>query len=261
MQDVTYERALEMDQMLSQAEFTKILFSEMMGMITPRGDELVLDVGTGTGHLAGVLAPRLSRGYIVGIDGSDAMLRVAREKSVSQGLFNYFVLKSRAEHLLFRDSEFDLAFCLRAMHHFEEPRKALQEINRVLKKEGNLVLCEPLGPRDERLRQVLTEAFQMAHPDHRFYSVEDIDNLIAESGFHELKGSEIVLALHQDGIQDVPMGPHYLQAYQMIKSRNDSQLLRKFAQEIFQVSEGKEGIHIRGSLTFLVSLLAKQTAE
>ena len=216
MTDYTYEQALNMT-MMSHAQST--LCCSQMTLTAPQGNEMVLDVGTGTGQFAHALAHKVTEGTIIGIDDSDSMLRIAREKAIKDNLFNYYPLKASAEDMLFRDSIFDLAFCVRSLHHFDDPGKGLREISRVLKKDGHLTLCEPLGPKDEKLRAALTEAFQAVHPDHKFFSPEMIDEMLLSAGFQEIRGTEVALAFHQEGIGGVPMGPHYMEAYHMIRMR------------------------------------------
>ncbi len=255
--DMTYEQALEMDHLMSHGQFTSVLFPEIFTLTAPQGNELVLDVGTGTGNLAHALAHKITGGCIFGIESSDAMLRVAKEKAVS--LTNYFPIKGHGGELFFCDSAFDLAFCVRALQSFEDPLKGLKEIKRVLKADGHLMLCEPVGPADEKLRDILTQTFQAAHPGYRFFSAEQIDNTIKGAGFEEVRGTEAVLAFHQEGLGGVPMGPHYMEAYHAIRMRKDPKLLEKFNEEVFQVSEGPGGkINIHGNLTFLISLLEKR---
>ena len=259
MTDYTYEQALNMDHMMSHAQFNTMLFPEIMTLTAPQGNEMVLDVGTGSGQFAHALAHKVTEGTIIGIDDSDSMLRVGREKATKDNLFNYYPLKASAEDLLFRDSIFDLAFCVRALHHFDAPGKGLREIGRVLKKDGHLMLCEPLGPKDEKLRAALTEAFQAVHPDHKFFSPEMIDEMLLSAGFQEIRGTEVALAFHQEGIGGVPMGPHYMEAYHMIRMRQDKDLLDRFNEQVLQVSEGPGGkIFIHGELKFLVSLQEKR---
>lgn len=261
MNETEYQKALDMDSLMSHQEFTKVLFPEIITVSAPKGNEVTLDVGTGTGHLADVLVTKIPEGVVIGVDESDAMLRVAREKAVKRGLHNYYPFKARAEDIPFRDGYFDLAYCVRAMHHFDDPLRALKEVHRLLKANGNFLLCEPLGPRDEGLRQVLTEAFQAAHPDHKFFSGDQIDSLIKEAGFNEVRGTEIGLAFHQEGLGGVPMGPHYMEAYHLIKMRGDSRLLEKFNEQVLQVTEGPGGsIFLHGTLYFLVSYLEKVKA-
>lgn len=256
--DISYERALEMDRLMRESEFQNLLFSEMLSLVTLEGDEIVLDVGTGTGLLAEILAEKLKEGAIFGVDQSPAMLRVAQEKVVQKKLHNYYLLKCPAEELVFRDALFDLAFCVRALHHFADPAMALKELNRVLKGEGKLVMCEPLSPEDEELKQVLTEAFQAGHPGYKFFAGADLYSLFQGAGFAETQATDMVFTFDQDGTGGIPMGPHYLQAYQLIKSRGDEELLRKFERELFQVTERGGLVHLRGKLGFLVTVLGRK---
>ena len=53
--------------------------AQVLGRITLRGDETMLDLGIGTGRVAGELLRRLPRGRVIGVDGSAAMLAAARE--------------------------------------------------------------------------------------------------------------------------------------------------------------------------------------
>ncbi|MBI4339790.1 MAG: hypothetical protein HY680_07535, partial [Chloroflexi bacterium] len=132
----------------------------------------------------------------------------------------------------------------------------------VLKPQGNLVLAEPLGPRDEQLRQVMTEAFQGPHPGHRLFSPEEVDKIVADAGFREVRGTEVALAFHQEGIGGVPMGPHILEAYHLIRMRKDARLLEKFNEEVLQVTEAPGGkVFIHGSIAMLVSVQEKRPPE
>lgn len=262
MSDIKYEQALNMDHNMSHGQFTDVLFPEMFTLAAPVGNELVLDVGTGTGHLAHMLSHKVSEGCIIGIDDSETLLRIAKEKAVSEKISNYFPLRANGQDLFFKDSTFDLAFCVRALQHFDNPLSALKEIKRVLKPDGHLMLCEPVGPEDEKLSEVLTESFQAAHPDYKFYSQGILDGFINGAGLKEIRGTEVVLSYNQEGINGVPMGPHYLEAYHLIRMRKNKELLEKFNEQVFEVTEGPGGkIFIHGNLVFLVTLLEKKTSD
>ncbi len=72
------------------------------------GKMRILDVGTGTGFLALILA---ELGHeVVGLDLSEGMLRVARKKAKQRGLKIQFKLGD-AENLPFKDESFDAVIC------------------------------------------------------------------------------------------------------------------------------------------------------
>jgi ubiquinone/menaquinone biosynthesis C-methylase UbiE len=83
----------------------------------------ILDVGVGTGRLAG---PLQDAGFeVVGIDISRKMAGKAREKGVKQ------LLLADARFLPFKSEAFDAAICVHVLHLISEWRKVLQEICRV----------------------------------------------------------------------------------------------------------------------------------
>ncbi len=90
----------------------------------------ILDVGTGTGFLALILA---ELGHeVVGLDISEGMLKVAMRKARKRGLKVQFKLGD-AENLPFKDESFDAIICRHLLWTLPNPKKALAEWVRVAK--------------------------------------------------------------------------------------------------------------------------------
>lgn len=137
-------------------------------MARPRPGERALDVGTGTGNYACALA---TRGLAVtGIDPSEAMLAVARRKPQPVTW-----LQGPAERLPFDDGSYDLVVSVTALEFISDPRRALEEMFRVLKPGGRLVVGTlnargPWGEMYARLGEDPASPFHVAtlHTAERF---------------------------------------------------------------------------------------------
>lgn len=109
----------------------------------------LLDVATGTADLAieaALLAPR----EVVGVDPSEGMLALGREKVTAKGLDGVVRLEVGAsEALPYDDDAFDGALVAFGVRNFEDRRAGLREMARVLKPDAPLVVLEfsePAGP-------------------------------------------------------------------------------------------------------------------
>ena len=102
----------------------------------------ILDIATGTADLA-VEAMRLNPEKIVGVDIAEEMLRLGREKLAVLGLDDTITLQTGdAERLPFSDSQFDAALVAFGVRNFENLQRGLQDIRRVLRPGGALVVLE-----------------------------------------------------------------------------------------------------------------------
>jgi ubiquinone/menaquinone biosynthesis C-methylase UbiE len=101
------------------------ILAEFVGDTTGRA---VLDVGTGTGRAALLLA----RGgaHVTGVDASEEMLAVARQRAAAEAVGIQFV-QGDAHKLDFPDRGFDVAVSLRVLMHTPEWRRCLAELCRV----------------------------------------------------------------------------------------------------------------------------------
>jgi phosphatidylethanolamine/phosphatidyl-N-methylethanolamine N-methyltransferase len=97
----------------------------------------VLDVGVGTG-LSLTVYPADCQ--VVGIDLSREMLTKAQEKVEEQGLSHVGLLEMDAQRLSFADSSFDHVVATFVISVVPDPVKTIQEMKRVLKPEGSLVI-------------------------------------------------------------------------------------------------------------------------
>jgi ubiquinone/menaquinone biosynthesis C-methylase UbiE len=88
----------------------------------------ILDVGTGTGRAARLLAS--GGAQVTAVDASEAMLAVAREKAAADGVRVQFQ-RGDAHALEFRDRSFDVTVCLRLLMHTPEWRQCIAELCRV----------------------------------------------------------------------------------------------------------------------------------
>jgi ubiquinone/menaquinone biosynthesis C-methylase UbiE len=113
--------------------------ARLVDLAAPAKSEHVLDVGTGTGLVAHLVAPRVSPGMVIGIDLSANMLSIARSRNHKNVQF----LGMAAEHLVFRPHSFDLVTMGESLAYFADPTTALAEANRILRPGGRLaVSCQ-----------------------------------------------------------------------------------------------------------------------
>jgi demethylmenaquinone methyltransferase/2-methoxy-6-polyprenyl-1,4-benzoquinol methylase len=109
---------------------------------------MVLDVATGTADMALMAARMLPGAQIVGIDISEKMLEIGRKKVEEKQLGTKIALhRGDGETINFADNTFDAVMVAFGVRNFEQLDKGLQEILRVLKPGGQLVVLEFSKPR------------------------------------------------------------------------------------------------------------------
>src|SRR5271156_1030432 len=114
----------------------------LVDLVAPPADARVLEVATGPGHVAMAFA-RVCR-EVVGIDLTDAPLKIAEKLRTDRGLTNVSFRQGDVESRLpFNDGEFDVVVCRFAVHHFAAPQKVIAEMARVCRPDG-LVAVEDL---------------------------------------------------------------------------------------------------------------------
>jgi len=103
----------------------------------------ILDVATGTADVAIMASGILHPDKIIGIDISDGMLELGRNKVQKLGLQNTIeLLNGDSETINFKDDAFDAVTVAFGVRNFENLEQGLAEILRVLKPGGKLVVLE-----------------------------------------------------------------------------------------------------------------------
>jgi ubiquinone/menaquinone biosynthesis C-methylase UbiE len=124
------------------------------------GTEVVLDSGCGTGALAFALAPHV--GEVVGIDPRLDYLEAARAMAPENVRFE----EGDAAALPFGYGAFDIAGCLRVLHHVHRPELAVSELARVTRPGGKIFVGDRLGSIDP-LRSLEMDRFErLQDPTH-----------------------------------------------------------------------------------------------
>ncbi|MCK9574325.1 MAG: class I SAM-dependent methyltransferase [Candidatus Omnitrophica bacterium] len=109
----------------------------------------ILEIGTGRGHMAVVLAKNGLK--VISIDMDKKAQRAAKLKLKSLKLDKYVLLKNmNAEKLRYKDNSFDYVVSVNFIHHAKNPAKCLKEMARVMK--GKLIIAD-LNKRGERIME------------------------------------------------------------------------------------------------------------
>jgi demethylmenaquinone methyltransferase/2-methoxy-6-polyprenyl-1,4-benzoquinol methylase len=110
--------------------------------------EVLLDVATGTADVAIMAEKILSPKKIIGIDISEGMLAVGRNKIQKMHLDNCIeLLSGDSEDIHFPDNTFDAVTVAFGVRNFQSLEKGLTEIRRVLKTGGKMVVLEFSKPK------------------------------------------------------------------------------------------------------------------
>ncbi len=148
-----------------------------------QADWTVGDLGCGTGQVSAALAPFVK--HVVAVDASAAMLQAAKRRL--HGFDNVDLRRGDLEALPIDDARLDAATVMLVLHHVADPGRALNEVARVLKPGGRLIVVDMLPHDRENYRQ------QMGHVWLGF-SDDQMSRLFDEGGFAGVR----VVALPSD---------------------------------------------------------------
>ncbi|MEL6533848.1 MAG: bifunctional demethylmenaquinone methyltransferase/2-methoxy-6-polyprenyl-1,4-benzoquinol methylase UbiE [Bacteroidota bacterium] len=135
-----------------------------VNMLAKDEPKLILDVATGTGDFA-LTALRLNPEKVIGVDISEGMLEVGREKIRNRGLESKVELKSGdSEGLPFQENIFDAVIVAFGVRNFENLSQGLADMQRVLRPGGKLVVLEFSKPTKFPVKQLYQFYFRYILP-------------------------------------------------------------------------------------------------
>lgn len=111
----------------------------------------LVDIGTGTGRMLELLAPRATRAF--GIDRNPEMLRIARSKLDSAGLGQVQVRQADMFALPFDSGSADTVMLHQVLHYADAPAEAIAEAARLVAPGGRLVVVDFAPHGLEELRE------------------------------------------------------------------------------------------------------------
>lgn len=149
--------------------------ARLVGAIRPARGARALEVATGPGYVAMALAAQCAE--VVGIDLTEAPLRIAERMRIERGLTNVRFEQGDAENL--PEREFDIVVCRFAFHHFEDPRRVLAQMCRVCRT-GGTVAVEDLYSSEEPGRAAYWNTIERLR-DHSHTRVLALSELVAMS--------------------------------------------------------------------------------
>jgi demethylmenaquinone methyltransferase / 2-methoxy-6-polyprenyl-1,4-benzoquinol methylase len=126
---------------------------KVVSILHGRQPQTVLDVATGTGDLA-IAVASLKPQKIVGIDISEKMVEIGRQKLLEHGLDQVITLHlADAEKIPFSDNSFDAVTVAFGVRNFENLKVGLAEMKRVLRPGGIMLILEFSHPSSFPMKQ------------------------------------------------------------------------------------------------------------
>jgi demethylmenaquinone methyltransferase/2-methoxy-6-polyprenyl-1,4-benzoquinol methylase len=133
----------------------------------------ILDIGAGTGALSDFVFKMNSDSNFVCVDPAFGMLKYAPEYA--------FKVVGKAEDLPIKNETIDLILIGEAIHHFRDVDKSLDEIKRVLKKNGILFIFD-FDVSQFKGKMICFFEKLLGEPGN-FYTPDSLSSLLQKNGF------------------------------------------------------------------------------
>ncbi len=131
---------------LLSANQDKIWRRRAVARFCPRAGEEILDLCCGTGDLTLEIARQQPKCRVFGGDFAVPMLQLAQSKTPHSARRTSHFLAADALQLPFCDQKFDAAAVAFGVRNFEDTRRGLEELRRVVKPDGRLLVLEFMRP-------------------------------------------------------------------------------------------------------------------
>jgi SAM-dependent methyltransferase len=126
---------------------------QMLLLLTPRVK--IADLGAGDGTVSRLLARQAE--FVHCIDNSSRMVELGRSLAKKEQLKNVDYVLGDIEKVPLADRSVDIALLSQALHHAENPKKALSEAFRILKPGGRLLILDLRAHRFEKAREIYAD--------------------------------------------------------------------------------------------------------
>ena len=162
----------------------------LLALIGDKPFRSLLDLGTGTGRMLELLAPRAVRA--VGVDQSAAMLALARSRIDQAGLRNVQLRQGDVYAPPVERDGYDFIVIHQVLHFLDDPARALKEAARALAPSGRLVVVDFDAHHEEFLRT------DFAHRRLGF-PLAEIEGFLADAGLVAARSTRVAPAPGESG--------------------------------------------------------------
>ncbi len=179
---------------------------KVLKLVSAKNPETILDIATGTGDLAILMASTNAK-KIIGLDISAGMLEVGQQKIDAKNLSSKIeMVLADSEKMPFEDNTFDAITVAFGVRNFEHLETGLAEILRVLKPNGIFVILETSNPTKfpfkqgyffytKRILPLIGKFFSKDDVAYEYLSEsaavfpfgEALNNILRKTGFIEVK--------------------------------------------------------------------------
>jgi ubiquinone/menaquinone biosynthesis C-methylase UbiE len=155
---------------------------KLVELVAPPMDARVLEVATGPGHVAMAFASVCRE--VVGIDLTDAPLKIAEKMRSERGIGNVSFRKGDVESRLpFDDGEFDVVVCRFAVHHFAQPEKVIAEMARVCRDDGVVAIEDLIASEQKERASYYNEFERLRDTSHtRAMPMSELIRMMGDTG-------------------------------------------------------------------------------
>lgn len=166
----------------SQVHAQGIEFEKIRKTLAQQPFKRVLDLGCGGGHVTYHIAPYIE--HVIAYDLTPEMVQLVVEQAWERGLNHVVGQQGAAENLAFADQSICAVVSRYSAHHWQNVPQAMNEIYRVLKPRGQVILIDILGNQQPVLDTFLQSIEMIRDPSHvRDYSLAEWMNFAESAGF------------------------------------------------------------------------------
>lgn len=184
------EQATDWDRIRALHASEERVEAALLDLIGPTPFRSLLDLGTGTGRMLELLAPRAVRA--VGVDQSAAMLALARSRIDEAGLRNVLLKQGDIYAPPVERDGYDLVVIHQVLHFLDDPARALKEAARALAPSGRLAVID---------FDTHTQEFLRADFAHRRlgFPLTEIEGFLKDAGLVSVRAKRVEPARGESG--------------------------------------------------------------
>jgi ubiquinone/menaquinone biosynthesis C-methylase UbiE len=155
--------------------------SKLLKNMDIQPNEVIADIGAGSGYHVFKMAPKASKGFIYAVDIQEEMLQSIREKKLMEGIENIELVKGTEKSVNLPENSIDKLLMVDVYHEFSFPVEMMASIKNALKPDGKIYLIEYRAEDDnvpiKRLHKMSADQAVKEMEAWGFKLKENIDNL------------------------------------------------------------------------------------